>query len=56
MPINEAMLLLDETLIDAESGIQREVQPGVKSDILMEPDEDKPWEYCGPGMSKRIHL
>ena len=22
----------------------------------MEPDADKPWEYCGPGMSRRIHL
>ena len=56
MSINESMLLLDEALIDAESGIQREVHPGTKSGILMEPDRDKPWEYCGPGMSKRIHL
>ena len=50
------MLLLDEALIDAESGIEREVHPGKKSDFVMEPDRDKPWEYSGPGMSKRIHL
>ena len=56
MSINESMLLLDEALIDAESGIEREVHPGKKSDFVMEPDRDKPWEYSGPGMSKRIHL
>ena len=56
MSINESMLLLDEALIDAESGIEREVHPGKKSDFVMEPDRDKSWEYSGPGMSKRIHL
>ena len=53
---NESILLLDEALIDAESAIQREVQPGEKSDCLMEPDRDKPWEYCGSGMSKCVCL
>ena len=56
MSINESMLLLDEALIDAESGVEWEVHPGKKSDFVTEPDRDKPWEYCGPGMSKRIHL
>ena len=32
MKINENMLLLDEALIDDESGIKREAQPGKKSD------------------------
>ena len=54
MKINENMLLLDEALIDDESGIKREVQPGKKSDCLMQPDRDKPWEYCGTGMSKCV--
>ena len=52
----ESVLLLDETLIQEEDGITREVQPCRKLPFVMEPDEDKPWEYCGPGMSKRIHL
>ncbi len=56
IPGNESVLLLDETLIEEESGITREVQAGRKIPFVMEPDEDKPWEYCGPGMSKRIHL
>ena len=30
MSINESMLLLDEALIDAENGIEREVHPGKK--------------------------
>ena len=54
MKINENMLLLDEALIDDESGIKREVQPGKKSNCLMQPDRDKPWEYCGTGMSKCV--
>ena len=53
---NESVLLLDETLIEEENGIRREVQPGKTIPFVMEPDGDKPWEYCGPGMSKRIHL
>ena len=52
----ESVLLLDETLIQEEDGITRAVQPGTKLPFVMEPDEDKPWEWCGPGMSKRIHL
>ena len=52
----ETVLLLDETLIEEEEGIRREVQPCEKLPFVMEPDEDRPWEYCGPGMSKRIHL
>jgi len=54
--VDESVLLLDETLIEEESGIKREVQPGKTIPFIMEPDLDKPWEYCGPGMSKRIHL
>ena len=53
---NESILLLDETLLEAESGIQRVVQPGEKIPFVMEPDRDKPWESSGPGMSKRIYL
>ncbi len=52
----ESVLLLDEALVEEEEGISREVQPCSKTPFVMEPDEDKPWEYCGPGMSKRIHL
>ena len=52
----ESVLLLDEALIQEEDGITRAVQPGTKLPFVMEPDEDKPWEWCGPGMSKRIHL
>ena len=52
----ESVLLLDETLIQEEDGIARAVQPGTKLPFVMEPDEDKTWEWCGPGMSKRIHL
>ena len=50
------VLLLDETLIQEQHGIRREVQVGSKSPVLVAPDRDKPWEYCGAGMSKRIHL
>ena len=50
------VLLLDETLIQEQHGIRREVQVGSKSPLLVAPDRDKPWEYCGAGMSKRIHL
>ena len=53
---DESVLLLDEALIEEENGITRAVQAGRKQPFVMEPDEDKPWEYCGPGMSKRIHL
>ena len=52
----ESLLLLDEALIQEEDGITREVQPCAKIPFVMEPDPDKLWEYCGPGMSKRIHL
>ena len=52
----ESVLLLDEALIEEQQGIHHEVQIGVKSPALMVPDRDKPWEYCGAGMSKRIHL
>ncbi len=48
---NESVLLIDGALIEEEDGIVREVQPGIKIPFLMEPDKDKPWEYCGPGMS-----
>ena len=54
MSINEGMLLLDEALIDDESGIEREIQPGKKSAFVMEPDRDKSWEYGGAGMSKCV--
>ena len=54
MSINESVLLLDEALIDAESGVEREVQPGKKNDFVMEPDRDKSWEYGGAGMSKCV--
>jgi len=50
------VLLLDEALIQEQRGIRREVQVGSKSPVLVAPDRDKPWEYCGAGMSKRIHL
>jgi len=52
----ETVLLLDEILIEAQNGIERQVKPGEKIPFVMEPDEDKPWEYGGPGMSRRIHL
>ena len=54
--VNESVLFLDEALIEQESGIKRQVQPGKKRPFVMEPDRDKPWEYCGPGMTKLIHL
>ena len=50
------VLLLDEALIQEQRGIRREVQVGSKSPVLVAPDRDRPWEYCGAGMSKRIHL
>lgn len=53
---NESVLLLDEALIEQEKGIKRVVVPGQKSSAVMEADENKLWESCGPGMSKRIHL
>ena len=53
---DESVLLLDDALIEQQRGIRREVQAGRKSGVLMEPDRDKPWEYCGPGMTRRIHL
>ena len=56
MVINERALLLDETLIERECGIERVVQPGEKMPVVMEPDLDKPWEFSGPGNSKRIYL
>ena len=52
----ESVLLLDDTLIEEQRGIHREVQTGRKSGVLMAPDRDKPWEYSGPGMTRRIHL
>ncbi len=42
MVTNDRTLLLDETLIDRECGIDREVQPGEKIPFVMEPDLDKP--------------
>jgi hypothetical protein len=53
---DESILLLDEALTEQESGMQRTVQQGEKSPFLVEPDRDKPWEYCGDGLSKRIHV
>ena len=50
------VLLLDEALIREQRGIRREVQVGSKSPVLVAPDPDKPWEYCGAGMTRRIHL
>ena len=52
----ESVLLLDESLIEIQRGIEREVQVCEKIPFVMEPDEDKPWEYSGPGMSRRVHL
>ena len=54
--LDESQLLLDEALIEEEHGVNRQVIPGDKIPFVMEPDKDRPWEYCGPGMSKRIHL
>ena len=54
--VGAPVLLLDETLIQEQHGIRREVQVGSKSPLLVAPDRDQPWEYCGAGMSKRIHL
>ena len=56
MVINESVLLLDEKLIEQASGINWQVQPGKKRSFVMEPDRGKPWEYCGPGMTKLVHL
>ena len=53
---NESVLLLGEALIEHEDGISREVIPGAKVPFVMEPDEGRPWEYCGPSMGKRIYL
>ena len=53
---NESVLLLDEALVEAADGVEREVQPGAKVPFVMEPDADKPWEYGGPGLSRRIYL
>ena len=53
---NETMLLLDESLIQSETGLRRVVHPGEKAPFVLEPDEDKPWERCGPGMSRRVQL
>ena len=52
----ESILLLDESLIESEEGVRRKVIPGKKIPFVMEPDEDKPWEFCGPGMTRTIHL
>ena len=52
----ESVLLLDESLIESEKGVRRRVIPGKKIPFVMEPDEDKPWEFCGPGMTRTIHL
>ena len=49
-------LLLDEALLREQRGIRREVQVGSKSPVLVAPDRDRPWEYCGAGMTRRIHL
>ena len=49
MPINESMLLLDEALIDAESGIQREVQPGKKVTASWSPTGTNRGSIAGPG-------
>ena len=53
---DESILLLDESLIEEERSIRRTVIPGRKIDYVLEPDRDKPWEFCGEGMSKRVHL
>ena len=39
---DESVLLLDETLLEQQRGIRREVQIGRKSGVLMEPDRDQP--------------
>lgn len=39
---NESVLLLDEALVEAADGVEREVQPGAKVPFVMEPDADKP--------------
>lgn len=53
---NQSMLLIDETLIGSEHGITREVIPGLKSEPLLEPEKDRPWEDGGPGLAKRVAL
>ena len=52
----ESVLLLDESVIESERGIDRNVQVGEKIPFVVEPDADKPWEHGGPGMSRRVHL
>ena len=51
-----AALLLDKALVKAKDGVEREVQPGEKVPFVLEPDADKPWEYRGSGLSRRIYL
>ena len=53
---DQSALLLDESLIEAQQGIERRVIPGTKSPPLVRPDPKLPWEYCGDGLSKRIHV
>ena len=53
---DESVLLLDETVIEEEHGIRREVQVGRKSQVLLEGDEENYWESGGPGLSNRLHL
>ena len=55
-PLNESVLLLDETAIEQEHGIQRQVIPGKKVPFIMEPDQDKPWECRGTGMGKGVGM
>ena len=54
--LDESVFLLDQAPIEEESGIKPMVQPRSNIPFVMEPDQDKPWEYLGSGMSKRIHL
>ena len=53
---DEPVLLLDETVVEEEHGITREVQIGRKSQVLLEGDEENYWESGGPGLSNRLHL
>lgn len=53
---NESVLLLDEALIERERGIDREVVLGEKIPFVLEPEEDRPWEVCGPGLGSQVFL
>ena len=54
--IDESVLLLDDSLIESDQAINRRVVPGEKIPYVLEPEEDKPWEVCGPGLGNQVFL